>query len=1053
MIEDTTLQFSQIPNNSFTYTPQISRFMQALEYNMKVRAGINPSVSNEELADQRNIEQEEDLIATTENTLTKIDHSNPETMNSLLQSYRAYGHLLKSNPATAVIESFTDADIADRIVSDDVYRINATNTDQDYPVYMTRGAIFESTLLDSMENDNPSLYSYGRRFGAPVGLAIAGNVVKGTVGTVVAHGVTAAYDVSRLGSSIQNIQKKYYDWRNRLFDDKTLTYDKFLEESKKIFEDIKKNVPEEYRYEIYKALHEAPDPFSDMGNSFSGLGMDVGVIKPIGGALGVTKSGYDAAKSAVKGVSEGASKSKNVQKMRYNEELAEKIKNFATNKVDEEVVEDMTNTKAAVNKPEDASPELQDTLKGIAEEQNSDNNLLQNVNNDSYRYDLTVSQEDIATHNTSSTVAKMNEEPTTTLYEIIPESRRPKQSYFIDHGKGVNGDQPLTYEEAFELLRKMQGRVNRAYPWIYSNNASLLWDPDIEPEYIAIQSASRRSWSKNKNMPGVWDYEGHQSSGAGDEWFLGGGYASEQASPWVAAKGYYYKEFSPNIFDFRDYVQQSIINDADTLKYAISKYDPNGKYYRRAFKIYEKDRNKALQKWKEDLSSAYALESWMNRQGLSENEVDALLEVEKNLFGINHIQETRTIVLENTSKAALKVASVLSGDAEGNISDIVKNAIETLKYEDKELKKDIVKFIDLYKKFVKNELDLLHFKQNEEELFEYYRFIVEEQNKDAFYKPRFIKDPSTLGEAQYSELINLYSNILDRSLDNEGLNNLIQMLEHPEKYSPPSAHLQTLGIRNPMKNPEGVLYFDSNRGLIPFSSLFSGVRYDFKNPSKYNEYSKKLRDIQKRDSIRINKVKKDIIDGFFKKIDQMKGDESFVLWTGLPDDPEPWNAFSKNSDRTEALKSFKRYLKENHSFNHLSRFRDLLKEFVKPFSDIDAKNYNAWERAYLHEKGLRHNWHNGGGSESFNVSIQDFDDVTPVTLDVTGIGTPWQTVIAYDNAHFLVKAGDGVGYFVRELHGVKGAKPMIIKSGKGIDKNDFILDMGDYKPYNKKKTD
>lgn len=492
MIKDITMQNSTIPDTRFTYTPQISRFMQALEYNMKARAGINPSVSSEDIAAQRNLEADEDVMSATENALLKTDRSDPENTKKVLDNFRAIGQLLQSNPATAVIESFTDAEMADRIVTDGVYRINATNTDQDYPMYMTRGAIFESQLIDSLENDNPSLYSYARRFGVPPALAIAGNVIKGAAGITVAHGATAAYDVARLGTSIQNVQKKYYDWRNRLLDDKTLTYEQFLEESKNLLADLKKNVPEEYRYEIYKALQEGPDPFADLGNSFTGLATDIGLIKPVSLSA---KAGYSAAKKAMKGVTSSASTSKNVQTLKYNEELAEKIKDFATNKVNEETVEDMVDTKAVVNMPKEAEPELQETVKGIVKEQNSDDNLLQNTNGDFYRYDLAVSQEDIEAHNTASTVAKMNEEPTTTLYEIIPESRRPKQNYYIDHGKGVN-NLPMTFEEAMKEMNLRQ--THKEYIPVFDEKGLKYREENPllleEPDEIAFTSASVDRW-------------------------------------------------------------------------------------------------------------------------------------------------------------------------------------------------------------------------------------------------------------------------------------------------------------------------------------------------------------------------------------------------------------------------------------------------------------------------------------------------------------------------------------------------------------------------------
>lgn len=550
MIEDTTINTSRIPDTSFTYTPQISRFMQALEYNMKARAGINPAISSEDIAAQRNLEMEEDVTAATERTLTSIEHSNPETMKNIIDSYRAYGRLSRSNPTTAVIESFTDADIADKLKYDGVFRTNATNTNQDYPVYMTRGAIFESVLTDSLENDNPSLYSYVRRFGAPVGLSIAGNIVKGAAGMFVTHGATAAYDVARLGTSIKNVQKKYHEWRNRLLNDETLTYDMFLEESKKLFADLKKEVPEEYRYEVYRALQEGPDPFADLGNSFTGLATDIGLIKPVGG---IGKTGFTAAKRAMKGVTSAASKSKNVQKLQYNEELAEKIQNFATNKVDEEVVEDVVNTKAAVNIPQEASPELQDTVKGIVKEQESDNNLLQNVNNDSYRYDLTVSQEDIAAHNVNTSGENRSQaaEEAFNKRQMINARReragqrgeirleRPLLNYYIDHGKGVNND-PFTLEEAIKDMNLRQ--THKADIPIFKGRdiETYIDNPHFEeePDYVAFTSAASRQWQPDDEGVIRPYYAGYGKSGEKGAIEGSGVYASDVAGAEVSRNSY-----------------------------------------------------------------------------------------------------------------------------------------------------------------------------------------------------------------------------------------------------------------------------------------------------------------------------------------------------------------------------------------------------------------------------------------------------------------------------------------------------------------------------------
>ena len=528
MIEDTTINTSNIPDTSFTYTPQISRFMQALEYNMKARAGIDPAISSEDIAAQRNLEMEEDATTATEKTLTSIDLSNPETMKSVLDSYRAYGRLLRSNSATAVIESFTDADFADKLKYDGVFRVNATNTDQDYPVYMTRGAIFESELIDNLENDNPSLYSYVRRFGAPVGLSVAGNLIKGTAGMFVTHGATAAYDVARLGTSIMNIQKKYHEWRNRLLNDETLTYDMFLEESKKLFADLKKEVPEEYRYEIYKSLQEAPDPFGDLGNSFTGLATDVGIMKPVGG---IGKIGFTAAKRSMKGVISASSKSKNVQKLQYNEELAEKIKNFATNKVDEEVVEDVVNTKAAVNIPQEASPELQDTVKGIVREQESDNNLLQNVNNDSV---MSAVDEPVKK---SRRDRILEAERKSQKGEIKLE--RPLLNYYIDHGKGVNNG-PMMLEEAIKDMNLRQ--THKAYIPVFKGRdiETYIDNPHFEeePDYVAFTSAASRKWQPDDEGIIRPYYAGYGKSGEKGAIEGNGVYASDVAGAEVSRNSY-----------------------------------------------------------------------------------------------------------------------------------------------------------------------------------------------------------------------------------------------------------------------------------------------------------------------------------------------------------------------------------------------------------------------------------------------------------------------------------------------------------------------------------
>lgn len=68
---------------------------------------------------------------------------------------------------------------------------------------------------------------------------------------------------------------------------------------------------------------------------------------------------------------------------------------------------------------------------------------------------------------------------------------------------------------------------------------------------------------------------------------------------------------------------------------------------------------------------------------------------------------------------------------------------------------------------------------------------------------------------------------------------------------------------------------------------------------------------------------------------------------------------------------------------------------------------------------------------------QYFEDLTPITLEESGIGTPWWTQIGYHNAHMIESAGDGVGYYGIIVHAPEGAKPIIYKNGKIVDKGDW----------------
>lgn len=215
------------------------------------------------------------------------------------------------------------------------------------------------------------------------------------------------------------------------------------------------------------------------------------------------------------------------------------------------------------------------------------------------------------------------------------------------------------------------------------------------------------------------------------------------------------------------------------------------------------------------------------------------------------------------------------------------------------------------------------------------------------------------------------------------------------------AVLNTHYIPNPEKHPEMYLYYDAeDPGLKPFAINILNLKSD-----KYFKIAEKQQEI-------IRSAIKDIESGLQKRIQSAIKEGDTDLFNRLQFD-HSFLLDHYNGDMT--IFSWADYLREN------------VYGLDKP-----SDGFRKWEKEYWKNKGIKGLIHEGEGSTSTNIVIFDENITSPVTKVET---TSTQT--GYDNAHMIVSAGDGVGYYIRELHGVEGSKPMIVKNHKVIDKGDW----------------
>lgn len=507
MINELPQTYEGIAETFFENPDDRSQFRKVMLNNMKESTGIDPDITNEAIAETLNEDRDEDLYQGIEKGLM-IDPSDPETRKNMLSNMETIGKLSRVYPNTAIEELFSDDYLSKKIATDDVFLINATNTNTDYPVYISRWNMFATRLLDRLNQDDPSLWSITKRAVTPMLLGAVESIGKKAAGkTFLAHGLTAAYDVSQLGNSIYNTQRDFNKRLREIMDNKDLDSEQYVQEIENLLDDVQQ-VPEEYRYEIYNSLWRGPDPYADAGLSFTGLG-PIGIIH-----------GMSSLKANITRYLPSFS-SQNVKHLVLNDELGQKIADLATNASNEEKAIEKVTAKVTENQPKDAPESEVAVAKGIAINEDSDKNLRPNSNKDGGFFNWLRSLEIKPSKERSDQRGKISFE-------------EPKQSYYIDHGKGVNND-PMTYEEAARLVKQLSGR--KVLPEISTP------DINVEPDYVAISTASKVPWGPEENSAKAKHLP---RTGEGTEMYGSGIYASFVDDN-EASRAVYYKNFKKEL--------------------------------------------------------------------------------------------------------------------------------------------------------------------------------------------------------------------------------------------------------------------------------------------------------------------------------------------------------------------------------------------------------------------------------------------------------------------------------------------------------------------------
>lgn len=525
---------SQFPSNFNTIAeayfedPNIqSQFKKDMDRNLKIASGIDPDTSNEEIADQLNLDNDDIINRGTEDAMLKND--DPTALNLMARNMEVLGAMNKSNPEISPVQLFTQKDLADRYDFSDIYKISFTNSETDPALYETKANLAVEQIYEAMDNLEPNYMRYAFRFigqpAASIGLSTVGKGWGKVALGATADTVGPAWDMAALGDTIYNTQERYNQELYAMIDDDSMTLEQFNENMKKFIEKIVTEVPSEYQHEIFDSFIEGPNPFADAGASFTNAGIHgftrvMGKVIP---AKALARSAFQIGKLLT-------GRAKNTGAANFNRSLMNQISKTMSNKVDDVAVDEAAKAKTASTMPEGTTPDDIELANSINKNKEVDKNLVKNSNEDRFWSDLKVSQEDINTHNTPTSGANRTEEDVTTLNMIVP--GYAKENMIIRHGKGVNNDVPFSsLEEAKEAMNLLQSHYKEIPEFDSKGFRGHTNNPyfNEEPDYIAFTSASVKPWDANEFGDVKPDFKNHYREGEGSAVEGLGVYASDVA--------------------------------------------------------------------------------------------------------------------------------------------------------------------------------------------------------------------------------------------------------------------------------------------------------------------------------------------------------------------------------------------------------------------------------------------------------------------------------------------------------------------------------------------
>lgn len=1027
----------EIANTFFDNVEDRSQFLKDVEYNMKVDAGIDTGVSNEQLTNEYNKNVEQTIDKATEDTLLNLN--DPSQIGMVTSMFEAQYVANKADPEMTVQRMYTDKNIEEKLNNDGVYRVNYANGKKDASIWVTRYIYGLQQIADMYEHNSWDWHDAKRMFG-PLALAGGTSLLKKSISSAnpvgafaggliggIGYGGPLLWDYIALGDASFNVQR---DVNNRFHDIVGNSKD-FVKDIERLKADIQK-YPKEYRGDIAKALTEGPDTFADMGNEMTGLGMATSmkfVAPAFNGAKAFSKKLFN--------------KSLGKKSFQWNDKLADTIKQTITNSVDKEAIEARVDEHVTNTAPKDADDTTKETVKGI--ELNNENDRLLTANdtddrvfakpvNDNIPADemLTPANDnesifiedplvlreqpqpeplfndgarnlpDTVNDNTRELMAgepmavtserstpdvnkrrqnMLEAEKRAQRGEINLSGKDLKEEVIISHGRGVNNE-PMTYEEAVETMKKLQGR-QKAVDFDETDFQSLEVDENT-PDFMALEAASRQPWGKEITDPGMADYN-FADTGEGGQYYRGGLYFAIADLKDVSARYNYWYQFnrtSSGAYN-KGFAGYKI---SETLADVVNSTKPKKSYF-------DSDVVDTL------LERTFPEQANVSEIAEFESNLDTIKEFDK-VFNLKVYQQTIDSLKFGYGGTGDNLAKVLRTVEDKGYSVLMDNLIdsyEMLGINGKELNESASKLITYFKdnpvkskEFFKNSSKRYGYQDGYDDI----RDLVYDFERASH---NYLMNASTIGMIHLIDE-KMFSKVFDQNID-------------VTKKIPDDTVLNTAAMKNPEKDLDGFLYWSHEKGLVPLASFYKG-------------------DAARIAEAKVNKALDSIYEDVAKQIELENSVEEIDEFYNIPEELKSLSTAKKL-----------RYFVENGDGSQLRRFEGLEREALfynideNILEDVFEGDFRRWQKEYEKSKGLKAMIHKGSGASGNNIVVMDESILLPVNKVMTMAeeNIPGNLTYAYDNAHWIEEAGDGAGYYVMERHAPQGSMPVILRDNKRVD--------------------